>query len=43
MKFGDSLPFILIWIFIGLLGTQAKANRPQQLEGKIKNNCRFRL
>ena len=33
MKFGDSLPFILIWIFIGLLGTQA-SKRPQQLEGK---------
>ena len=33
MKFCDCLPFILLWIIIGLFGTQAR--RPQQLEGEI--------
>ena len=36
MKFCDCLPFILLWIIIGLFGTQAR--RPQQLEGEIKMN-----
>ena len=40
MKFGDSLPFILIWISIGLLGTQA-SKRLQQLEGEINKYLSF--
>ena len=36
MKFCDCLPFILLWIIIGLFGTQAR--RPQQLEGEINKD-----
>ena len=36
MKSCDCLPFVLLWIIIGLFGTQAR--RPQQLEGENKKD-----
>ena len=38
MKFCDCLPFILLWIIIGLFGTQARRPPPQQPEGETNED-----